>query len=297
MPAKLDLTNQKYERLTVLRESLIRLNNQTTWDCICDCGKEIQATTKQLRSGTKKSCGCIRRKNIIGQKYGKLTVIDYTNENKHGSALWKCQCDCGNITYATTEGLRTGDNVSCGCRNLGTEKFKERYKVDLTGQSFGKLTVLAATDMRSSQGNQIWKCQCECGNIAYISTNHLQTGNTKSCGCLQGHSAGELKIKNLLDNHNIQYKAEYTFIDLPNRRYDFAILKNNQVIHLIEFDGEQHYIEAPFFKKTLKEQQDIDMEKTNFAIKKGISLTRIPYWKRENLTFKDLEVPNELSQR
>lgn len=81
----------------------------------------------------KKSCGCIRRKNIIGKKYGKLTVIDYTDENRHGSALWKCQCDCGNITYATTEGLRTGDNVSCGCSNLGIEKFKERYKIDLTG--------------------------------------------------------------------------------------------------------------------------------------------------------------------
>lgn len=296
MPAKLDLTNQKYGRLTVLRESLIRLNNRTTWDCLCDCSKETQATTNQLRSGTKKSCGCIRRKNIIGQKYGKLTVIDYTNENRHGSALWKCQCDCGNITYATTEGLRTGDNVSCGCRNLGSEKFKERYKVDFTGKVFGELTVLSATDMRSNKGNQIWKCQCSCGNIAYISTNHLQTGNTKSCGCLQGRSTGELKIRKLLDDNNIQYKAEYIFEELPNRRYDFAILKNNKVIHLIEFDGEQHYIEAPFFKKTLKEQQDIDIEKTNFAINKGISLTRIPYWKRESLTFEDLEVPNELSQ-
>lgn len=297
MPAKLNLVNQKYGRLVVLRESLIKINNQPTWDCLCECGKEIQATTKQLRSGTKKSCGCIKRKNIIGQRYGKLTVIDYTDENRHGSALWKCQCDCGNITYATTEGLRVGDNVSCGCRNLGSERFKERYKVDLTGKIFGKLTVLAATDMRSNKGNQIWKCQCDCGNIAYISTNHLQTGNTKSCGCLQGHSTGELKIKQLLDSHNIEYKSEYIFEDLPNRRYDFAIFKDNQIVHLIEFDGEQHYIETPFFKTTLKEQQDIDKEKTNFAISKNIPLTRIPYWKRETLIFEDLEVSNnELSQ-
>lgn len=297
MPAKLNLVNQKYGRLVVLRESLIKINNQPTWDCLCECGKEIQATTKQLRSGTKKSCGCIKRKNIIGQRYGKLTVIDYTDENRHGSALWKCQCDCGNITYATTEGLRVGDNVSCGCRNLGSERFKERYKVDLTGKIFGKLTVLAATDMRSNKGNQIWKCQCDCGNIAYISTNHLQTGNTKSCGCLQGHSTGELKIKQLLDSHNIEYKSEYIFEDLPNRRYDFAIFKDNQIVRLIEFDGEQHYIETPFFKTTLKEQQDIDKEKTNFAISKNIPLTRIPYWKRETLIFEDLEVSNnELSQ-
>ena len=297
MPAKLNLVNQKYGRLVVLRESLIKINNQPTWDCLCECGKEIQATTKQLRSGTKKSCGCIKRKNIIGQRYGKLTVIDYTNENRHGSALWKCQCDCGNITYATTEGLRVGDNVSCGCRNLGSELFKNKYKVNLSGQIFGKLTVLSATDMRTNAGNQIWKCQCECGNVVYISTNHLQTGNTKSCGCLHGHSTGELKIKQLLDSHNIEYKSEYIFEDLPNRRYDFAIFKDNQIVRLIEFDGEQHYIEAPFFKTTLKEQQDIDKEKTNFAISKNIPLTRIPYWKRETLIFEDLEVfSDELSQ-
>ena len=38
--------------------------------------------------------------------------------------------------------------------------------------------------------------------------------------------------------HNIEYKSEYIFEDLPNRRYDFAIFKDNQIVRLIEFDGE-----------------------------------------------------------
>ena len=138
----------------------------------------------------------------------------------------------------------------------------------------------------------------KCGNICYVSTNHLQTGNTKSCGCLQGHSYGELKIKELLTENNIHYKSEYIFSDLPNRRFDFAILdNNNKVISLIEFDGEQHFIETPFFKTTLKEQQTIDKEKTEFAKQKNIKLIRIPYWKRNNMTIEDLGVNvNEFSQ-
>ena len=211
MPAKLNLINQKFGKLLVIKESPERVSNRTTWLCQCDCGQQTLATTKALRNGTKQSCGCIKRKDIIGQKFGKLTVIDYTTENRHGSALWKCQCDCGNITYATTEGLRVGDNTSCGCYNKAKEKFKEQYKVNLVGNKYGKLTVLASTDLRSAKGNQIWKCQCECGNICYITTNHLQTGNTSSCGCLFGQSKGEIEIKKLLDNNNFNYKAEYIF--------------------------------------------------------------------------------------
>lgn len=68
---------------------------------------------------------------------------------------------------------------------------------------------------------------------------------------------------------------------MPNRRYDFAIFnKNGDIIQLIEFDGEQHYFEAPHFNTTLQEQQNIDLEKTNFALKKNIPLVRVPYWKR-----------------
>lgn len=295
MPKKLDLTGQKFGKLTVLKESKERKNGLVTWECECECGtKPFLATTKYLRSQRSdfiKSCGCAKRKDLIGQKFGKLTVIEYTKENRHGSALWKCQCDCGNITYATTEGLRVGDNVSCGCSNKGMEKFKERYCVDFVGKKFGNLLVLEKTNERSNKGNVIWKCKCDCGNECYVSTNHLQTGNTKSCGCLIGHSAGEQEIKTLLENNNIIFKQEYSFVELPNRRYDFAIFdKNKQLIKLIEFDGEQHYIENNFFKDNLEKIQERDSEKTNFAKNKNITLIRVPYWKRGNITLKDLEL-------
>ena len=291
MPKKIDLTNQRFGKLTVIKESKKRISNRVTWLCKCDCGNEVLVTSKNLREGITKSCGCLKKKDLLGKKFGKLTVIGYTNENRHGSALWKCLCDCGNICYATTEGLRTGDNKSCGCSNLGREKFIKQNSVYLNGKKFGKLTVLGETDMRSNKGNVIWKCICDCGNICYITTNHLQTGNTQSCGCLQSHSLGEIEIEQLLKSNNIKYKKQYIFKEFPNKRYDFAIFNEKQeIIKLIEFDGEQHYIETPFFKTTLKEQQEIDQQKNKFAEEKNIPLIRIPYWKRGNIELKDLEI-------
>ena len=49
----------------------------------------------------------------------------------------------------------------------------------------------------------------------------------------------------LKNDNNINYIDEYRFIELPKSSYDFAIIENNKVIRLIEFDGEQHYKDIP----------------------------------------------------
>lgn len=55
------------------------------------------------------------------------------------------------------------------------------YK-DLTGQIFGKLTVIRRNG-KDSRRNAIWECQCECGNIINVRSNSLLTGHTSTCGC------------------------------------------------------------------------------------------------------------------
>lgn len=59
--------------------------------------------------------------NLIGQKYGRLTVIEYvgkkTDIKGKSKSIWKCQCDCGNYTECSTGDLRSKRNPtkSCGC--------------------------------------------------------------------------------------------------------------------------------------------------------------------------------------
>ena len=51
--------------------------------------------------------------------------------------------------------------------------------IDLTGQRFGFLT---AKEVVYVEGVRKWKCQCDCGNITFVTVSDLKTGHTKSCG-------------------------------------------------------------------------------------------------------------------
>ena len=55
---------------------------------------------------------------------------------------------------------------------------------DLRQMRFGRLTVLSLAGY-SKSGNLVWKCQCECGNVANVVGSKLLNGHTKSCGCLR----------------------------------------------------------------------------------------------------------------
>lgn len=54
---------------------------------------------------------------------------------------------------------------------------------DITGEKFGRLTVVGAGER--SRGIFAWECRCECGNTVTVPTGSLRSGNTSSCGCFQ----------------------------------------------------------------------------------------------------------------
>lgn len=56
-----------------------------------------------------------------------------------------------------------------------------RKKLDLTGQRFGKLTVLAPAENIGSR--TAWLCRCDCGREAVVPTRRLRDGRRTSCGC------------------------------------------------------------------------------------------------------------------
>lgn len=54
--------------------------------------------------------------DLTGQKFGMLLVLERT-KNKGEKVAWKCKCDCGNTTIATSSDLKQGNTKSCGCLN------------------------------------------------------------------------------------------------------------------------------------------------------------------------------------
>lgn len=111
---------ERFGRLTVLYK--IPCTNHIKYHCLCDCGKYVDKDKYSLLNGHTKSCGCYRKelahskvaKNLVGQRFGKLTVIKRTGIYKQGQK-WLCRCDCGNVTEVFTVYLTHGDTKSCGC--------------------------------------------------------------------------------------------------------------------------------------------------------------------------------------
>ena len=114
---KQDLTGQKFGRLTVISFSEKR-GAHYFWECECECRKMKIVRSDCLTSGSTKSCGCLTRfkaKDLKGQRFGYLVVLQDAGRNKYGDVLWKCRCDCGEEYLVKSVNLTHGFVKSCGC--------------------------------------------------------------------------------------------------------------------------------------------------------------------------------------
>ena len=75
--------------------------------------------------------------------------------------------------------------------------------IDLTGQKFGRLTVIKRVD-NSKMGRVQWLCQCCCGNETKVSSLSLRTQNTQSCGCLYNETR-----KTIRKSHGYKHSRLY----------------------------------------------------------------------------------------
>lgn len=112
-----DLTGKRFGSLVAETKEPPIGDGKTRWKCKCDCGNTYITTSYALRKGKAKSCGCGRRKNITGLRFGKLTALErteqYVMQNNRKKFLWKCRCDCGEIVYRLPEKLRENINHAC----------------------------------------------------------------------------------------------------------------------------------------------------------------------------------------
>lgn len=138
---------------------------------------------------------------------------------------------------------------------------------------------------------ELSKFECNiCGKTWQSTFNNIKNGN---CCPHCSASKGEKYIEKILDNNNIQYKAQYWFddcrIQLP-LPFDFAIFNNNRLIGLCEYQGIQHYKPVDFAGKgkewadnQFKRNQKSDNTKRTYCKSQNIPLLEIPYWEYKNI--------------
>lgn len=79
---------------------------------------------------------------------------------------------------------RTSDNAP----------MRGRKREDLTGRTFGYLTVIRMCDP-TPNGRSYAECRCVCGTVKRVLASNLKSGNTKSCGCMTGAMVSEARTK------------------------------------------------------------------------------------------------------
>lgn len=117
-----------------------------------------------------------KRKNLLGNTYNQLTVIDYAPSLPNYISCWLCRCICGNEIIIRQSSLLNGKTKTCGCRTT-LKKSK-----DLTGRRFQKLVVLSYS--HSNKRHSYWVCICDCGEGCVRSSRTLTISKVNnSCGC------------------------------------------------------------------------------------------------------------------
>lgn len=72
-----------------------------------------------------------RTNNLVGNRYGYLTVVSKALNERGAGTMWHCVCDCGNKTTVRSDSLVTGRTTSCGCRGhkYRPSEHKRLYRV------------------------------------------------------------------------------------------------------------------------------------------------------------------------
>ena len=129
-------------------------------------------------------------KSLVGQKFGRLSVLEYVENKLYPSGTsvryCRCCCECGKEKVVLEPDLKSGNTQSCGC--LQRERVRASRIKDLTGQQFGRLHVVKYEGAKKEKNKvyHYWLCECECGNMKSINGSSLRRGLSRSCGCRQG---------------------------------------------------------------------------------------------------------------
>jgi hypothetical protein len=141
----------------------------------------------------------VKRIELTGQKFGKLTVTGYA-----GAGRWDVKCDCGMEKTVSGLHLRAGDTKSCGCaspahRVRPVESRKKQSataiqahfasSINYVGHTFGPMTVVARSTGRKHRGETrsetLWVARCQCGREREFTITGLgmfRSGKQKGCG-------------------------------------------------------------------------------------------------------------------
>ncbi len=214
----IDLTGQKFGRLTVIKylEKAERNNKTYSWLCQCECGKQIQTCAYKLRTGHTKSCGCMKAERIgnLNRKY------KHTNKRLYGvykEMISRCYNPHNSMyKHYGGKGITVCKEWKDDFDTFAEWAFTNGYKPDA---KFQECTI----DRKRFDGNY------EPSNCQWI-TNKQQAQNTSRCRFYE-HNGEIHNIAEWAEILGLKYKILYR--DLVDRGLTLqqAMIKRLNIIY------------------------------------------------------------------
>lgn len=141
-------------------------------------------------------------KNLQGQRFGRLTVVEFKGQDNQGNALWRCECDCGGEIVTRNRVLSQGDATSCGCKRIestrkhGMLKSPNSATVEESGFISSQPTLFFTTDIEQAEF-EAWNP----GGIQIGSTRGYSLGRAGQASMLQANES-QLALKLMQEKEN-----------------------------------------------------------------------------------------------
>lgn len=267
------------------------VNNTTKLKVVHNkCGHEYKVTPRDFLSGRR----CPNCKNKRISKSNTLTNDEFMkmlnkvlepeykvlNEYKNAKTKLKVKHEkCGLIYKAAPHKLLNGRRCPvCVFKDMGEKRSKpHNVFVEEVNETVGKEYEVLG-EYKNNRTKILMK-HIKCGDEFYITPDSFLRGS----GCPKcKESWGEKEITKILKKYKILNIPQYKFDDCIYKdklRFDFALIKNNKVICLVEYQGIQHYEPVDIFggEEIFLIQQEKDCIKRQYANNNKIPLIEIPY--------------------
>lgn len=179
------------------------------------CGNPFTRNVgKRTQSYCSPDCGFSARKErtdkkYIGQRFGKLTVVERVRKSTESE--FTCLCDCGNKTVVRIGHLADGNILSCGChrsmvgKQMSVVNFSNMVNIS-PGTRFGRLVIIGENGRKYN--GLAYDCLCDCGGLVNVGGKSLLSGKTKSCGCYHKDVSAET-LRKAATTHGLSKEPWY----------------------------------------------------------------------------------------
>ena len=255
---------QTFNELTILNVKKEEGKSSIIWkfECLCSCGEKVVKRANQVLSGRARSCGHLKKKdysNLIGQKFGELTILEISEPIKelNSRRISTCLCSCGRKVKSNFSAVINGQTKTCGDCSRGVRSTRDKDCSYLIGKTIGELTILfRANAPETEKHKEYYSCRCSCGNELVLPVEKITSGKITTCleckNKVGKEDSSSLPSKNNLGIRNIHWDdKEERFVVAVKRAGKWFKARAKTLEEAIE-KRDQKLKEAEGFAKTSK---------------------------------------------